>query len=300
MTARFSDAFSQTLTWAATGSTAGGVSNGSGIHQWSLTNAGDTFTIPFVLTNSASSTFNITDIIISGIGARNSSGQGTIFDRTSVPDTSGTANEQTPGSHSGHDLSISSGTLNTYSVLVTYSNVFRVLSSNACTNSGTGSGNQRTTAPCGDEWSTLTIHFNSGTGIGNFTPNSTLSFMQDGDNTVGPLLLGDYNANGSVDAADYVVWRHGEPLQNEVDMPSTVNAADYTAWRARTRQDRSEAHHETTHAESYCGYAFQICRALIAKQLARAFSASASRLVQRLQHCATTRSRSIDFAIEPM
>ena len=48
------------------------------------------------------------------------------------------------------------------------------------------------------------------------------------------------------------------------------------------------------------GYAFQIRRALIAKQLAPAFSASASRLVQRLQHYATTRSRSIDFVIEPM
>jgi hypothetical protein len=34
-------------------------------------------------------------------------------------------------------------------------------------------------------------------------------------------------------------------------------------------------------------YAFQIRRALIAKQLAPAFSASASRLVQRLQHYAT-------------
>jgi hypothetical protein len=232
VTARFGDAFSQTLTWAVTGANAGGVSNASGIHQWSLTNAGDAFTTPFVLTNSASSTFNITDITVSGIGARNASGQGTVFDRTSVPDTSGTANEQTPGSHSGHDLSISSGTLNTYSVLVTYSNVFRVSSSNACTNSGTGSGNQRTTAPCGDEWSTLKIHFNSGSGIGNFTPNSTLSFMQDGDNTVSPILPADYNSNGTVDAADYVLWRKGGPLQNEVDTPGTVNAADYTAWRA--------------------------------------------------------------------
>ena len=34
-------------------------------------------------------------------------------------------------------------------------------------------------------------------------------------------------------AADYVLWRNGGPLQNEVDTPGTVNAADYTAWRAR-------------------------------------------------------------------
>ncbi len=44
---------------------------------------------------------------------------------------------------------------------------------------------------------------------------------------------GDYNGNGLVDAADYVLWRKGGPLQNEVDTPGTVNAADYTAWRAR-------------------------------------------------------------------
>jgi len=44
---------------------------------------------------------------------------------------------------------------------------------------------------------------------------------------------GDYNGNGKVDAADYVVWRNGGPLQNEVDTPGIVNAADYTAWRAR-------------------------------------------------------------------
>src|SRR6476660_5901634 len=54
VTARFGDAFSQTLTWAVTGANAGGVSNASGIHQWSLMNAGDTFTTPFVLTNGAS------------------------------------------------------------------------------------------------------------------------------------------------------------------------------------------------------------------------------------------------------
>ncbi len=44
---------------------------------------------------------------------------------------------------------------------------------------------------------------------------------------------GDYNGNGVVDAADYVLWRKGGPLQNEVDAPGTVNAQDYTEWRAR-------------------------------------------------------------------
>ena len=46
-------------------------------------------------------------------------------------------------------------------------------------------------------------------------------------------LPGDYNENGTVDAADYVLWRNGGPLQNEVDTPGVVNAADYTAWRTR-------------------------------------------------------------------
>jgi hypothetical protein len=44
---------------------------------------------------------------------------------------------------------------------------------------------------------------------------------------------GDYNNNGVVDAADYVLWRNGGPLANEVDAPGTINDADYTAWRAR-------------------------------------------------------------------
>jgi hypothetical protein len=49
----------------------------------------------------------------------------------------------------------------------------------------------------------------------------------------GNATLGDYNNNGSVDAGDYVVWRKGGTLANEVDMPGTVNAQDYTEWRAR-------------------------------------------------------------------
>jgi hypothetical protein len=46
-------------------------------------------------------------------------------------------------------------------------------------------------------------------------------------------VAGDYNGNGAVDAADYVLWRKGGPLQNEVDSPGVVNAADYSAWRTR-------------------------------------------------------------------
>jgi hypothetical protein len=49
----------------------------------------------------------------------------------------------------------------------------------------------------------------------------------------GDPVPGDYNSNGRVDAADYVLWRDGGPLQNEVADPGTVSAADYTEWRAR-------------------------------------------------------------------
>lgn len=49
------------------------------------------------------------------------------------------------------------------------------------------------------------------------------------------MLLGDYNQNGVVDAADYVVWRKklgsGTALPND-DTPG-VGTDDYTRWRAR-------------------------------------------------------------------
>jgi hypothetical protein len=46
---------------------------------------------------------------------------------------------------------------------------------------------------------------------------------------------GDYNNNGVVDAADYVVWR--DHLNQSVTIPNdttpgTVSAADYDVWRA--------------------------------------------------------------------
>jgi hypothetical protein len=50
----------------------------------------------------------------------------------------------------------------------------------------------------------------------------------------GPVgVLGDYNNNGTVDAADYVLWRNGGPLQNEGVTPSNTTPEDYDFWRAR-------------------------------------------------------------------
>ena len=46
-------------------------------------------------------------------------------------------------------------------------------------------------------------------------------------------LVGDYNGNGEVDAADYVLWRNGGPLENELADPGTVSPGDYEVWRAR-------------------------------------------------------------------
>ena len=44
----------------------------------------------------------------------------------------------------------------------------------------------------------------------------------------------DYNNNGSVDAADYVLWRKGvQPLANEVATVGTTDPQDYIEWRKR-------------------------------------------------------------------
>jgi hypothetical protein len=43
-------------------------------------------------------------------------------------------------------------------------------------------------------------------------------------------VTGDFNNNGTVDAADYVLWRNGGPLQN--DPTAGVQPEDYGVWRA--------------------------------------------------------------------
>jgi hypothetical protein len=46
-----------------------------------------------------------------------------------------------------------------------------------------------------------------------------------------PSVSGDYNNNGVVDAADYILWRNGGPLQN--DPTAGVQATDFDFWRSR-------------------------------------------------------------------
>ncbi len=54
--------------------------------------------------------------------------------------------------------------------------------------------------------------------------------------TLAPGVAGDYNNNGIVDAADYVVWRHhlntAVTIPNDIT-PGTVIAQDYIEWRER-------------------------------------------------------------------
>ena len=79
------------------------------------------------------------------------------------------------------------------------------------------------------------VFFNTNTDTGTLPTKATDFYIRSMEITgpAPPGVPGDYNKNGVVDGADYVLWRNGGPLQNEVDTPGTVNAADYTEWRAR-------------------------------------------------------------------
>jgi autotransporter-associated beta strand protein len=73
--------------------------------------------------------------------------------------------------------------------------------------------------------------------VGSTATNQNAFFTGSGILSVTSLppvgVAGDYNGNGVVDAADYVLWRNGGPLQNEVSSAGTVDAQDYVEWRAR-------------------------------------------------------------------
>jgi hypothetical protein len=49
------------------------------------------------------------------------------------------------------------------------------------------------------------------------------NWIEDRNVTAGPAIPGDFNNNGIVDAADYVVWRNG--------LGTTYTQTDYNAWR---------------------------------------------------------------------
>jgi hypothetical protein len=57
--------------------------------------------------------------------------------------------------------------------------------------------------------------------------------------TIAPQLAGDYNGNGVVDAADYVLWRRNQNTTNTLPndpIGGTIGAAQYTQWRAHFGQ----------------------------------------------------------------
>jgi hypothetical protein len=85
------------------------------------------------------------------------------------------------------------------------------------------------------DWGTLSGTFSALQlpGLGSSLAWDTSQLYTTGVLSVVSTLPGDYNGNGAVDAADYVLFRQGGPLANEVDTPGTVNAADYDEWRSR-------------------------------------------------------------------
>ncbi len=46
----------------------------------------------------------------------------------------------------------------------------------------------------------------------------------------GPPITGDYNGNGVVDGADYVLWRNGDPRADGFD-DDIIDEFDYFIWR---------------------------------------------------------------------
>jgi hypothetical protein len=76
---------------------------------------------------------------------------------------------------------------------------------------------------------------NDGTGhiFGMAYENTPDTAIQAGAGIPPAGVPGDYNDNGAVDAADYVLWRNGGPLENEGDNPGVIDQGDYDFWRAR-------------------------------------------------------------------
>jgi hypothetical protein len=89
----------------------------------------------------------------------------------------------------------------------------------------------------GNSWQIITAGGITGS-FSSVTPGYTV--QQQGNNLLlffgTPTLAGDYNGDGIVSAGDYVTWRRaldsGGSLLNETASIGTVDQADYTVWRA--------------------------------------------------------------------
>jgi hypothetical protein len=73
-------------------------------------------------------------------------------------------------------------------------------------------------------------------GIGHiFTTDADFTIDNFRAESIGGGIIGDYNENGTVDAADYVVWRENAGTTNTLandDISGTIGQAHYDQWRA--------------------------------------------------------------------
>ncbi len=149
VTAYFTDATSQQLSWAATGPGAGGVSGTSHGGTWILRESGDTFSSNWILGNNTQG--SISRVVLDGVPGK------TVFDRTNP-------NQGTIGSAQGLDFVDRGSVGGPYSITVTYIDQFAVSDNGYI--------------PVGDEWTRLEISF----GDNPLGPQGSLTFGQDADN----------------------------------------------------------------------------------------------------------------------
>ncbi len=142
--ALFSGGLDQTLFWADTGATSGGVT-GAG---WSLSLTGDSFSAPWIFTFSPDAQLGQLQLLV--LDGRNAL---TIFDRTNPSPGTG-------GSAGGRDWECFAGNCNDATVTYDYA-------------AGIGAA-----APVGDLWQVVSIDF------GDLGPRDTFEFRQDTDNDV--------------------------------------------------------------------------------------------------------------------
>ncbi len=148
VTAAFSGGLTETLNWATTGASSGGVT-GTG---WALNVTGDTFNSPWVFTfTNGNGIGRLNTLTLDG----SEFGQITVFDTTDPsPGTNGSA--------SGLDFSVSSGCAGCNGVAL-YQIAIGI----------------DPDAPAGDTFHKLTVSFDPGTG-----PDTNWSFLQDTDNDI--------------------------------------------------------------------------------------------------------------------